>query len=143
MARAAAPEAVALRSSREAAVHSSSTTRPVPPLGEGGHNASRPNLLLLLADDMGYSDIGCFGAEIRTPNLDRLAAGGLVFTQAYNSARCCPSRAALITGLYPHQAGIGHMVHDFGLPGYQGRLSDNCVTLAEPQSEAPRRMDFR
>jgi arylsulfatase len=104
---------------------------PLPPLNEGGENTKRPNLLLLLADDMGYSDIGCFGAEIRTPHLDQLAAGGLVFSQAYNCARCCPSRAALITGLYPHQAGIGHMVQDFGLPGYQGRLSANCVTLAE------------
>eukprot|EP00592_Proboscia_alata_P018466 CAMPEP_0194418294 /NCGR_PEP_ID=MMETSP0176-20130528/17403_1 /TAXON_ID=216777 /ORGANISM="Proboscia alata, Strain PI-D3" /LENGTH=63 /DNA_ID=CAMNT_0039224647 /DNA_START=44 /DNA_END=231 /DNA_ORIENTATION=+ len=63
-----------------------------------------------MADDMGFSDIGCFGSEIKTPNLDRLARGGIRFSQMYNCARCCPSRASLLTGLYPHQAGIGHMV---------------------------------
>jgi arylsulfatase len=67
----------------------------------------RPNVLLVLNDDMGYSDIGCYGGEIRTPHLDRLAAGGLRFTQFYNTARCCPSRASLLTGLYPHQADVG------------------------------------
>src|SRR5947208_76540 len=81
---------------------------------------SRPNILLILADDMGYSDLGCFGSEIATPNLDRLASKGVRFTQFYNTARCCPSRAALLTGLYSHQAGIGHMVEDRGFPGYQG-----------------------
>ena len=84
-----------------------------------------------MADDMGYSDLGCYGGEIRTPNLDRLATGGLRFTQFYNTARCCPTRASLLTGLYPHQAGIGHMVNDRGLPGYRGRLNDTCVTIAE------------
>jgi len=93
--------------------------------------APRPNILIILADDLGYSDIGCFGGEIDTPNLDRLAAGGVRFTQFYNAARCCPSRAALLTGLYPHQAGIGMMVYrDFG-PGYRGRLVPECVTLGE------------
>ena len=92
----------------------------------------RPNILLILADDMGFSDIGCFGSEIPTPNLDRLAARGLRMTQMYNCARCCPSRAALLTGLYPHQAGIGHMVQNRGgLPAYQGYLRDDCVTIAE------------
>ncbi len=91
----------------------------------------RPNILLMLADDMGYSDLGCFGSEISTPNLDALAAGGLRMTQLYNCARCCPSRAALLTGLYPHQAGIGHMVHDYGLPSYQGYLRTDAVTLGE------------
>ncbi|HVE39698.1 MAG TPA: arylsulfatase [Planctomycetota bacterium] len=91
----------------------------------------RPNILILLADDMGFSDIGCYGSEIATPNLDRLAAGGLRFTQFYNNARCCPTRASLLTGLYSHQAGIGHMVENKGAPGYQGFLNDRCVTLAE------------
>jgi len=95
-----------------------------------------PNILLILADDMGYSDLGCFGSEIRTPNLDALAAGGMRFTQAYNCARCCPSRASLLTGLYPHQAGIGHMVQDAGVPAYQGYLRDDCATLAEVLSPA-------
>ena len=85
---------------------------------------SRPNIVILLADDMGYSDIGCYGSEIATPNLDRLAAGGLRFTQFYNTARCCPTRAALLTGLYSHQAGVGHMVENKGAPGYQGFLND-------------------
>jgi arylsulfatase A-like enzyme len=93
--------------------------------------AERPNFLVILADDLGYSDLGCYGGEIRTPNLDALAKGGLRFTQTYNSSRCCPSRASLLTGLYPHQAGIGRFVGGGKLPGYQGRLADGCVTLAE------------
>ncbi len=92
---------------------------------------SQPNIVVILSDDMGYSDIGCYGGEIETPTLDRLAAGGLRFTQFYNTARCCPTRASLLTGLYPHQAGIGHMVDDKGLPGYRGDLNDSCVTIAE------------
>ena len=92
---------------------------------------SRPNIVLIMADDMGYSDIGCYGGEVHTPNLDRLAAGGLRFTQFYNAARCCPTRASLLTGLYPHQAGIGHMVGDKGYPAYQGYLNERCVTIAE------------
>ena len=93
----------------------------------------RPNILLILADDMGYSDLGCYGGEIRTPNLDALAANGLRFTQFYNGARCCPTRASLLTGLYPHQAGVGDMTGDAGVefPGYRGRLSDRCVTIPE------------
>jgi arylsulfatase A-like enzyme len=93
--------------------------------------APRPNILLIMADDMGFSDLGCYGSEIATPNLDRLAAGGLRFTQFYNTARCCPTRAALLTGLYSHQAGVGHMVEDRRLPGYGGRLNDRCVTIAQ------------
>jgi arylsulfatase A-like enzyme len=92
---------------------------------------SRPNLVLILADDMGFSDLGSFGSEIRTPHLDALAAGGMTFRQFYNGARCCPTRASLLTGLYAHQAGIGHMVEDRGRPSYIGRLNDRCVTLAE------------
>ncbi len=90
---------------------------------------NKPNIMVILADDLGYSDLGCYGGEIRTPNLDALAAKGLRFTQTYN---CCPSRASLLTGLYPHQAGVGLMTgKDQGLPGYRGRLTDQCVTLAE------------
>jgi arylsulfatase len=93
--------------------------------------STRPNIVLILADDMGFSDLGCYGSEIRTPNLDGLAASGVRFTQAYNYARCCPSRAALLTGLYPHQAGVGHMVEGRPAAGYQGYLRDDCVTIAE------------
>jgi arylsulfatase A-like enzyme len=93
--------------------------------------APRPNIIIILSDDMGYSDVGCYGGEIRTPTLDRLAAGGLRFTQFYNAARCCPTRAALLTGLYPHQAGVGHMMEDRGREGYRGNLNRSCVTLAE------------
>src|SRR6187455_3078616 len=85
-----------------------------------------PNILLLLADDLGYSDLGCYGGEIRTPNLDALAAGGLRFTQFYNCTRCCPTRASLLSGLYPHQAGVGHMMDDKGKPGYRGDLNKEC-----------------
>lgn len=91
----------------------------------------RPNIVLIMADDMGYSDIGCFGGEVQTPNLDRLAAGGVRVTQFYNTSRCCPTRAALLTGLYSHQAGVGDMVGDFGTPGYRGFLNDSCATIAE------------
>ncbi len=91
----------------------------------------RPNILLIMADDMGYSDIGCYGSEIRTPALDRLAANGLRFSQFYNTARCCPTRASLLTGLYPHQAGIGLMTADRGTDGYRGDLNQHSVTIAE------------
>ncbi len=94
-------------------------------------NERRPNVVLILNDDMGFSDIGCYGGEIRTPNLDRLAANGVRFTQFYNTARCCPSRASLLTGLHPHQAGVGHMMGDLSLPGYRGDLAPGCVTIAE------------
>jgi arylsulfatase A-like enzyme len=94
-------------------------------------SGSRPNIVLIMADDMGYSDIGCYGGEVRTPNLDRLAERGLRFTHFHNTARCCPTRASLLTGLYPHQAGIGHMMADRGVDGYRGDLNRNCVTIAE------------
>ena len=95
----------------------------------------KPNIIVILVDDMGYSDLGSYGGEIRTPNLDRLSANGLRFTQSYNSARCCPSRASLLTGLYSHQAGIANFTGpdrtaEWG-PAYLGRLNNNCVTLAE------------
>lgn len=90
-----------------------------------------PNIVVIMADDMGYSDIGCFGSEIATPNLDRLAAEGIRLTQFHNTSRCCPSRASLMTGLYSHQAGVGHMMADDSLPGYRGFISNNAVTMAE------------
>lgn len=101
--------------------------------------ATRPNIVVILADDMGFSDIGCYGSEIQTPNIDRLAAEGVRFTQFYNTSRCCPTRASLLTGLYPHQAGIGHMTDDYakevraklGGPAYTTKLNDRCVTIAE------------
>ncbi len=105
-------------------------------LQQSTDTGSRPNIVLILVDDMGYSDIGCYGSEIRTPNLNQLAGEGVRFTQMYNCARCCPSRASLLTGLYPHQTGIGHMVGDRHLPGYRGFLNDNCVTIAEALGRA-------
>lgn len=91
----------------------------------------KPNIILILNDDMGYSDIGCYGGEVRTPTLDRLAAGGLRYTQFYNTARCCPSRASLLTGLYPQQADVGLMMDDDGIDGYLGDLSRRAVTIPE------------
>ena len=96
--------------------------------------APRPNIILIMCDDVGYSDMGCYGSEINTPNIDALAQGGVRFTQFYNTARCCPTRAALMTGLYSHQAGIGHMMDDHSEKvgsAYTGELSKNAVTIAE------------
>lgn len=103
-------------------------------LGSPAVAAARPNILLIVADDLGWSDLGCYGGEIETPNLDRLAQEGVRFTQFYNAARCCPSRASILTGLYPHQAGMGNMTAakprtDY--PGYAGVLNQNNVTIAE------------
>jgi arylsulfatase len=92
---------------------------------------NKPNVLLILNDDMGYSDLGCYGGEVRTPNLDRLAAGGLRFSQFYNTARCSPSRASLLTGLHPHQTGIGILTEPTGPEAYAGNLNKRCVTIAE------------
>jgi len=98
-------------------------------------SAARPNIVIIMADDMGYSDIGCYGSEISTPNIDRLAANGLRFKNFYNNAKCCPSRASLLTGLYNHEAGMGNMVTNADAeiqPGpYQGFLNENCMTIAE------------
>ena len=96
----------------------------------------RPNVVVILVDDMGFSDVGCYGGEIETPNIDALAAGGLRFTAFHNSGRCCPTRASLLTGLHPHQTGIGHMTlppgNGLDAPGpYQGYLNGRCTTLAE------------
>ncbi|MHA1717831.1 MAG: sulfatase-like hydrolase/transferase, partial [Promethearchaeota archaeon] len=92
---------------------------------------STPNIVLILADDMGYSDIGCYGGEINTPNLDSLALDGIRLTQFYNTARCSPSRASLLTGLHPHQTGIGILVADHGPEGYAGTINKHCITIAE------------
>src|SRR5262249_17733153 len=93
--------------------------------------AERPNIVVILVDDMGFSDVGCYGSEIPPPNIDKLAANGLGFTQFHNTGRCCPTRAALLTGLYSHEAGIGGMINDQGQPGYRGRLNEDCTTFAE------------
>ena len=92
---------------------------------------ARPNVVLILVDDMGFSDIGCYGGEISTPNLDRLAKGGVRFSQFYNTARCSPSRASLLTGLHPHQTGIGILTNNTSPRGYVGTINQRCVTMAE------------
>jgi arylsulfatase A-like enzyme len=100
---------------------------------------AKPNIVVIMADDMGFSDIGCYGGEIPTPNIDELASRGIRLSQFYNNARCCPTRASLLTGLHPHQAGIGRMSedpesvngHDEGVDGYRGYLSKNTVTIPE------------
>jgi arylsulfatase len=91
----------------------------------------RPNVVLVLADDLGYSDLGCYGSEIETPNLDALAAGGVRMTRFTTTARCSPSRASLLTGLHPHQTGIGVLTGNDGPGGYPGSLNDRCATAAE------------
>lgn len=114
-----------LRVTGAAALAGCATPNQEPTAGE------RPNIVVIMADDMGFSDIGPYGGEIDTPTLDYLAENGLRFTQFYNTARCCPTRAALLTGIYQHQAGVGQMVEDLGQPAYQGYLNDRCVTIAE------------
>ncbi|CAD0000927.1 arylsulfatase [Flavobacterium chungangense] len=96
----------------------------------------QPNIIVILADDLGFSDIGAFGSEIKTPNLDKLAKNGLILKQFYNAGRCCPSRASLLTGLYSHQAGIGDMVQDKGFPAYQGYLNEHCITIGQALKQA-------
>lgn len=91
----------------------------------------QPNIIIILTDDMGFSDIGCYGGEIETPALDGLAENGVRFSQFYNTSRCCPTRASLLTGLYPAQTGLGFMTGDEGQPGYRGEINNQCVTIAE------------
>lgn len=91
----------------------------------------RPNIIIIMCDDMGYSDIGCFGSEIRTPHLDKMAEQGMQLTQFYANPRSCPTRASLLTGMYPTNAGIGQMDKDFGIPEYQGYLRNDCLTIGE------------
>ena len=106
--------------------------------GKAHEGAGRPNIVLILVDDMGYSDIGPYGSEVSTPNLDKLAQGGIKFSQFYNNPRCCPSRASLMTGLYSQQAGMGLMTSDYGrypYAGYRGDLSEDCITIPEALRE--------
>jgi len=98
---------------------------------EPAMKTSKPNVVLILNDDMGYSDIGCYGGEVETPNLDRMAANGLRFSQFYNTARCSPSRASMLTGLHPHQTGVGILTYDSGPEGYAGNLNQRCVTIPQ------------
>jgi arylsulfatase A-like enzyme len=100
--------------------------------------ADRPNIVVVLVDDLGFSDIGPYGGEVPTPNLDRLAARGVRFTQAYNAARCSPTRASLLTGLYPHQAGMGWLDNrvEPDSKGIHGRLLPRAVTIAEVLRDA-------
>ena len=107
-----------------------------PDRNKKGKADQRPNIVLILADDLGYSDLGCYGGEIRTPNLDRLAEKGIRYSGFYNTSRCCPTRAALLTGVYNHEAGIGEMTAERKQPGYRGFLTNNTVTLAEVLKEA-------
>lgn len=111
------------------ALVSSAQGEPATPEQATQQPASRPNLVIILADVLGYSDIGCFGGDVRTPNLDALAAGGLRFTNFYNMARCCPTWAALLTGLYPHQAGVGAMTERTRLPAYSGHIKPTTPTI--------------
>lgn len=107
--------------------------------GAAAAPAKRPNVLMILADDLGYSDPGCYGGEIETPNIDRLASGGVRFTQLYSSARCCPSRAAIMTGQHPHKVGMGDMVgakERPGYPGFTGRVSQSATFLPAVMREA-------
>jgi arylsulfatase A-like enzyme len=109
-------------------------TSSIPAAAQSSDSHSRPNIIFILADDMGFSDIGCYGSEVETPNLNSLAEGGLRFSSFYNNPRCCPSRASLLTGLYSHQVGFALMADNYGestYPAYKGDLSENCVTIAE------------
>jgi arylsulfatase len=109
------------------------------PVAEAISPAPRPNFVVILADDLGYSDVSCYGSEIQTPNIDRLAAHGVRFRQFYNNGRCCPSRASLMTGLYPHQVGVGAMIDGYAKwirdaanrPSYDDHLSADAPTIAE------------
>src|SRR5262245_9156841 len=99
--------------------------RPTPATGA-------PNVIVMLTDDLGFADLGCYGSEIDTPNLDALAGRGVQFTNFHVTPMCSPTRAALLTGLNSHDAGVGHVAHsDAGFPGYAMELSEHAATLAE------------
>lgn len=102
----------------------------------GGHAANanplQPNIVLIMCDDMGFSDLGCYGSEIHTPNIDKLARYGVRFSQFKNTGRNCPSRASLMTGRYQHEVGMGWMAEvDEHRPGYRGQISRDYPTIAE------------
>ena len=99
-----------------------SATAMLPTIAAAQQQAERPNIMLIVVDDMGYSDLGCYGGEINTPNIDGLAENGIRFTQFFNSARSCPSRGSLLTGMYAQQCGITAM----GVS-----LNTQCVTIPE------------
>jgi len=104
-------------------------------LPESGGDRERPNILLIVVDDMGFSDLGSFGGEIQTPNLDRLALEGIRFTNFHGAMTCSPSRAMMLTGVDPHLSGLGNMLEELspnqkGRPGYEGYLNDRVVTVA-------------
>jgi len=92
---------------------------------------SKPNIILILADDLGYSDLGSYGSEIQTPNLDKLASEGIRFREFYNNSISAPTRASLLTGQYQHKAGVGYFSDNLGLPAYQGYLNQESLTLGE------------
>lgn len=99
--------------------------------------AEKPNVLYIVADDLGFSDLGCYGGDIDTPTLDALASNGVRMTQFYNTGRCCPSRAAILTGQYPHRVGLGHMTtNDLGQPGYRGVVSSEAKTIGQVLASA-------
>jgi arylsulfatase len=108
-------------------------------VGPAAGQPVRPHLIVILADDLGWSDLGCYGSEIPTPHLDALAAGGMKFSAFYNGAQCCPTRASLISGMYPHEAGVGDMIDAHSLavrraaasPHYSDRLDPRAKTVAE------------
>src|SRR5687768_1899069 len=101
-------------------------------LGANAQNTSKkPNIILILVDDMGYSDLGAYGSEIQTPNIDKLASGGLRLREFYNNSICAPTRASLLTGQYQHKAGVGYFNVNLGLPAYQGYLNKESLTVAE------------
>ena len=100
-------------------------------LASGSSVARKPNIIVIMVDDLGYSDLGCYGGEIQTPHIDQLAKEGVRFTGFKNTARCTPSRASLLTGRYAHAVGVGCMTHDHNLPGYRGQLSADAPTMAE------------
>jgi arylsulfatase len=92
----------------------------------------KPNVLLILVDDMGFSDLGFMGSGIETPNIDKLASNGLLFNHFYNTGRCCPTRASLLTGQYAHNTGLGWMtVSNLGHPGYTGDMNQQSITIAQ------------
>src|ERR1700712_893641 len=93
--------------------------------------SKKPNIILIVVDDMGFSDVGAYGSEIHTPNIDKLAAEGQRFREFYNNSICAPTRASLLTGQYPHKAGIGYFDVNLGLPAYQGYLNKESLTIGE------------
>src|SRR3982750_4724451 len=98
--------------------------------------SKKPNIIVILVDDLGYSDIGAYGSEIHTPNIDKLAYGGLRLREFYNNSICAPTRASLITGQYPHKAGVGYFDVNLGLPPYQGYLNKESLTFGEVLGQA-------